>query len=734
MSSQARGRALVVGINSYPGAELRCCINDADEISAMLQSPEYGFEVITLLDNAVTRNGLLEELTELFRDAQEERVLFYFSGHGFSNKIGTYLVTPDALDFEPGVDLSLVTRLMNAYRKDGRLMVTVLDCCHSGAMSLRGIRGNEINQEHLKSALVGLPEGSAILAACRSSEACVEDISIGHGIFTAQILEGLLGKAANEAGDITLGGLYDYISRSTPEEQQFVFVFKGDFEGYIPLGSGFTPIERKPIDKDKLKRTEEDCQSHLDGYQRQFAPLFSDRKSWSVSGYKHASQLLLPIIRWFERREQEFPELAKSISFKQYLAEARSWQTRLSMLDGVTETPWGRIAGKIGSGTFGTVWKVIRDQAGQKVSAFKVYHGQDMAMKEKLARFRRGYEAMQRLDHPQIVKVQELVDCPVGFFMDFIDGPNMRDFVGTLEPADQLSVLLTIAETLAHAHSRGVVHRDVKPENIVMSQIDGKWTPNLTDFDLSWFSTASIVTKEGFGSAFYAAPEQINRPSSTAARDPKVDVYSFGQLLLYALTGTDPVPGTDNMSLLRKNVSSWLTGDAALEVCSLYDNTTKMQPRERIPDCRQVCDSLYKAITLIDRSSDERIDKYRFIREVAFGLTGLKSDQSGHVSLSGLTHITFEPFKIGRENMSIRVCLDRLEDLRMPGLDSQDARKRMNIRIDEAIRSFKNAKRHSAMGGIYQVNIDVNYLPLDFNGVITCRQIVSRAIDAIEHE
>lgn len=734
MFTQVRGRALVVGINNYPGAELNCCVNDADEISSILQYPEYGFEVISLLDSSVTRNGLMEELTKLFRDAREERILFYFSGHGFSSRMGTYLLTPDGTEFEPGIDLSLITRLMNVYKKEGRLSVAVLDCCHAGALALRGMRGNEISQEQLRDAGIGLPEASAILAACRSTELCAEDVSIGHGYFTAHVLEGLLGKAANEAGDVTLNGLYDYISRSATVKLKQSFVFKGDFEGYLPLGIGFPPITRMPVDKIQLRKIEEDGQSHLDEYQKQVAPLYSDRRNWSLSGYKSASQLLSPIIKWFERRERESPELMMSTPFKQAYAESRSWQTRLSILDGITEIPWGRIIGKVGVGTFGTVWKVRRDLAGQNMSAFKVFHGQDIFMKEKLARFRRGYEAMQRLDHPQIVKVQELVDCPVGFFMNFIDGPNMRDFVGTLEPADQLSVLLTIAETLAHAHSRGVVHRDVKPENIVMSLIDNKWTPNLTDFDLAWFATASVVTKEAFGSTFYAAPEQINRPSSASARDPRVDVYGFGQLLFYALTGADPVPGSDNIDALRRRVSGWLTGDAAEEICHLYESATKTSPRERIPDCRSVCDSIYKAITLVGGPPDERIEADRFFREVAFGLTGLRSGSSKHISLSGLTHFSFEPRKIGLDNISIRICLDRLDNLAMQGLDSQDARKRMNIRIDEALRSYRNATRHSATGGIYQVNIDVDRLPLDFNGVILCRQIASRAIEAIEHE
>jgi len=68
---------------------------------------------------------------------------------------------------------------------------------------------------------------------------------------------------------------------------------------------------------------------------------------------------------------------------------------------------------------------------------------------------------MKQLDHPHIVKVGEYLECPVAFQMDCIDGANLRDFTGTQSPSI-LAILTTIAETLQHAHERGVVHRDVK--------------------------------------------------------------------------------------------------------------------------------------------------------------------------------------------------------------------------------------------------------------------------------
>src|SRR5207249_2805852 len=111
------------------------------------------------------------------------------------------------------------------------------------------------------------------------------------------------------------------------------------------------------------------------------------------------------------------------------------------------------------------------------------------------------------------------------------------------EPEKIITLLLRVGETLQHAHGRDVLHRDVKPENILLEfDSEGEVQPYLTDFDLSWFSTATKLTKvaEGFGSHFYAAPEQMNNPLSPVAHRSTVDSYSFGEVMFFSLCGRDP--------------------------------------------------------------------------------------------------------------------------------------------------------------------------------------------------
>ena len=77
-------------------------------------------------------------------------------------------------------------------------------------------------------------------------------------------------------------------------------------------------------------------------------------------------------------------------------------------------------------------------------------------------------------------------------------------------------------------------------------------------FDLAWFSTASVLTKEAIGSTFYCAPEQIYKPRSLSARDFRVDQYAFGQLLFFGLTGSDPLQNaSDNANELRSRLQNW---------------------------------------------------------------------------------------------------------------------------------------------------------------------------------
>jgi uncharacterized caspase-like protein len=208
--------ALVIGVNDYPdGNRLDWCVNDAQEIASVLTLPEYDFKVVQITDQEAKRTNMLEKIDGLF-SSEAEIIVFFFAGHGCRTKLGTFLVTPDGTAIEPGISLDKLTRYVDAYSKPGRLTFIILDCCHSGAMAIPHcfINGDSLKPTDMTSSFASLPEGSVLLAACRPDEFVTEDRILSHGIFTNELIEGLLGKGANEDGKITPSSLHDYVSRS----------------------------------------------------------------------------------------------------------------------------------------------------------------------------------------------------------------------------------------------------------------------------------------------------------------------------------------------------------------------------------------------------------------------------------------------------------------------------------------------------------------------------------------
>ena len=164
------------------------------------------------------------------------------------------------------------------------------------------------------------------------------------------------------------------------------------------------------------------------------------------------------------------------------------------------------------------------------------------------ARFRREGRTAARLSHPNIVQVydageDELEGREVSYIvMEYVPGGDLKAFIdeeGSL-PSDELAGLgSAVASGLAHAHEKGVVHRDIKPHNIL---IDAYGRPKLTDFGIARALGATQATRTGsyLGTALYSSPEQLRGEKVT----PKSDVYSLGMSLYQAAVGKAPFGGT----------------------------------------------------------------------------------------------------------------------------------------------------------------------------------------------
>lgn len=205
-------KALVVGIDSYAQCPLHCCCNDAKCIEQVLScngdgSPNFDVKLIT---NISTKGHLKELINECF-SGNTDIALFYYSGHGYIDNTGGYLVTPDYAEHDYGVSLQEVLTIANNSQCKDKIII--LDSCHSGFMG---------NISTIGQATAVINEGVTILTASRASEPSIELNK--HGLFTSLLLEALSGGAADITGHITPGGIYAYIDKALgPWEQRPVF-------------------------------------------------------------------------------------------------------------------------------------------------------------------------------------------------------------------------------------------------------------------------------------------------------------------------------------------------------------------------------------------------------------------------------------------------------------------------------------------------------------------------------
>jgi len=215
-------KALIIGINDYPGSPLFGCVNDAKAVEAILQvngdgSPNMETDLQT---NVPTRARLLELVAQLFSGSRLVSLL-YFSGHGYYNNRNGFLVTPDAKAYDEGVRMDDIIQLANASEATNK--VIILDCCFSGALAEGNAAGGTS---------ISIREGVTILTASRKSEPAME--AGGQGLFTGLLLQALSGGAADIRGHVSPGSIYAYIDQALGESGQRP-VFKTNIIRFISL-------------------------------------------------------------------------------------------------------------------------------------------------------------------------------------------------------------------------------------------------------------------------------------------------------------------------------------------------------------------------------------------------------------------------------------------------------------------------------------------------------------------
>jgi serine/threonine protein kinase/Flp pilus assembly protein TadD len=223
----------------------------------------------------------------------------------------------------------------------------------------------------------------------------------------------------------------------------------------------------------------------------------------------------------------------------------------------VRDTDWRlgnyQILEEIGRGGMGIIYRARQKHSHRIVALKRVlsYHGDS---RETLVRFQREAEAAARLDHPNILPIYEVgMNDGLPFFsMKYATGGSLVGLKSALrcEPRRVVALVIKIARAIAYAHSNGVVHRDLKPGNILL---DSRGEPLVSDFGLAkWLDTDSDLTRTLtiFGTPGYIAPEQAS--GQQHALTSSADIYSLGAILFDLLTGRPPFLGTHAFAVIKQ--------------------------------------------------------------------------------------------------------------------------------------------------------------------------------------
>jgi hypothetical protein len=244
----------------------------------------------------------------------------------------------------------------------------------------------------------------------------------------------------------------------------------------------------------------------------------------------------------------------------------------------------------IGRGGFATVWAAYDATRSEQV-VIKVLHANLAGDVVRRERFFRGARVMAALQHPYVVRVLEPQGEDGGFLyfvMELVEGEDLRRAVvaGRVRKEDAVTLILGVGEALAAAHAKGIVHRDVKPANILL---DASRRPKLTDFDLVWAGDTTGGTRTGaLGSFLFMAPEQMDRPGDADAR---ADVYGLGMTTIFCLHGRE-LPATV-MQRPDRVIGALPCADAVKQVLT---RAIEWEPGDRYPDMAGFCEALREAV------------------------------------------------------------------------------------------------------------------------------------------
>ena len=208
---------------------------------------------------------------------------------------------------------------------------------------------------------------------------------------------------------------------------------------------------------------------------------------------------------------------------------------------------------KIGGGGMAIVYKG-KDTYLNRIVTIKILRPEFTSDEDFIHRFRREAQAVARLSHPNIVNIHDVgqEDGIHYLVMEYVRGDNLSEIIkksGCLSPAESARFAIQVCDALEHAHQNNIVHRDVKPHNILVTE-EGR--AKLTDFGIAMEASTTTITRTDtiMGSVHYLSPEQARGETATASSD----IYAVGILLYEMLTGSKPYSGDTPIAVALKHI------------------------------------------------------------------------------------------------------------------------------------------------------------------------------------
>jgi eukaryotic-like serine/threonine-protein kinase len=263
----------------------------------------------------------------------------------------------------------------------------------------------------------------------------------------------------------------------------------------------------------------------------------------------------------------------------------------------------------LGSGGMSSVYRAF-DTLLERNVALKILHPQYLGDDDHVERFRREARSVAQLSHPNVVTVIDRGEDAGREYIVFelVDGDDLKELVergGPLSVRRVLELGLEVGRALAFAHAQGLVHRDVKPQNVLLDA-DGR--AKVTDFGIARSLGTASTTETGtvLGTSHYIAPEQARGERV----DALTDVYSFGAVLYELLAGDVPFPGDSFLTVAMKHVNEPVPNvldrrpDVPLRLASLVERCLAKEPVDRPASMDEVVGELEACLADLDAKED----------------------------------------------------------------------------------------------------------------------------------